>query len=60
MTPHRLHFDNAARVMFTSSDHLTPVNALYFAERLFLAHNIPVPGARGGSSTNPGEIVQTW
>ena len=61
ITPHRLHLDTAARVTCTSWLQRTPVSALCFADRRFLAHKIPLRacGSRGGSSANPGGIVQT-
>ncbi len=61
--PHLLHLDTAARVTFASWLQRTPVSALYFADRRFLAHTNPVRplgfGSRGGSSANPGGTVQT-
>lgn len=59
ISPHRLHLVVSALVTCMSSDHLTPVNARCFAALLFFAHRIPLPAIRGGSSTNPGEMVHT-
>ncbi len=62
-SPHRLHFDTAARVTCapSSSDHLTPVNGRAPAPLRLFAHTIPVPGSClcGGSFTNPGGTVHT-
>ena len=62
--PHRRHGVTPARVTCTisvSDQRTPPVSALRDAERRGDAHSAPcaAPGARGGSSANPGGTVHT-
>lgn len=59
ISPHLLHFVRRAFVRLTSSDHLTPVNARFFAVCRRFAHKKPCRRVGGVPPTNPGEMVQT-